>query len=107
MDRLLHNAAHRSSGGTVIFDEKPGGIVCAVVNGVLRVEGRLDPLLTGEKDSWGLRPASDVYLGERAARRVVEQLAGAPMDGGREYFSDGEVARLDQRRRLPAKSSCV
>lgn len=68
IDRLLHNAPHRSSGGTTIFDEKPGGIVCAVVIGVLRVEGRLDPLLTGEKESWGLRPASDGYLGEQAAR---------------------------------------
>ena len=66
MDRLLDNAPHRSSGGTLIFDEKPGGIVCAVVNGVLRVEGRLDPLLPGDRDSWDLRPASDVHLGKRA-----------------------------------------
>jgi len=95
MDRLLQNAPHRSKGGTLTFDEKPAGIVCAVINGVLRVEGRLDPLLTGERASWGLRPASDVYLGEQAARRVVEQLAGVPMHGGRDYFSDGEVARLD------------
>jgi hypothetical protein len=95
MERLVRNAPHRSSGGTVIFAEKPAGIVCAVVNGVVRVEGRLDPLLTGHRESWGLRPASDVYLGELAARRIVEQLAGVPMDGGREYFSDGEVARLD------------
>lgn len=72
IDRLLLNAPHRSSGGTVIFSEKPGGIVCAVINGVLRVEGRRDPLLTGDKESWDLRPASDVYLGEQAARRVVE-----------------------------------
>jgi hypothetical protein len=95
MDRLLTNAPHRSKGGSVIFEEKPAGIVCAVINGVLRVEGRLDPLLTGDRDSWALRPASDVYLGEQAARRVVEHLAGVPMDGGREFFSDGEVARMD------------
>jgi hypothetical protein len=95
LDQLLRNATHRASGGSVIFDQKPGGIVCAIVGGVLCVEGRLAPLLTGERESWDLRPASDVYLGEQAARRVVEQLAGVPMDGGREYFSDGEVARLD------------
>lgn len=79
----------------MIFDQKPGGIVCSIVGGVLRAEGRLDPLLTGERESWNLRPASDVYLGQQTARRVVEQLAGVPMDGDRECLTDGEVARLD------------
>jgi hypothetical protein len=75
--------------------EKPGGVVVAVFQGAIRVEGRLDPLMTGDRESWRLRPASDLRDGEARARAVVEHLAGAPMDGGRGYFDDGELARVD------------
>jgi hypothetical protein len=94
-DRLLR-APHRTTGGTVIFDEKPGGIVTAVIQGVIRVEGRLDPLLTGDREAWGLRTPADVRTGAQAALRLVEHLAGTGMSGPRDnYFSEAEVARLD------------
>jgi hypothetical protein len=99
MDRLLR-APHRFAGGARVMAEKPGGIAVAVFQGAIRVEGRLDPLLTGERDSWGLRPVSDLVAGERRARQLVEHLAGAPMDGGREYFGDGELARVDAAHEL-------
>ena len=65
MDELLQNAPHRSTARTLTFDQKPGRIVCALVNGVLRVESRLDPLSTGEKESWPPPRVENVYLGER------------------------------------------
>lgn len=94
MDRLLR-APHRFAGGAHVMLEKPGGIVVAVFQGAIRVEGRLDPLMTGERESWRLRPADDLAAGERRARELVEGLAGAPMDGGRQFFNDGELARVD------------
>jgi hypothetical protein len=94
-ERLLR-APHRFAGGAHLMAEKPAGIVVAVFQGAIRVEGRLDPLLTGERDSWGLRAPGDLAVGEQRAREVVEQVAGVPMNGGQEhYFCDGELARID------------
>jgi hypothetical protein len=60
-----------------------------------RVECRLDPLITGSAETWNLRPLADVAPGADAARRELERLAGVPMDGGRDYDADAELARFD------------
>ena len=102
----LLRAPHRFAGGARVMTEKPGGIAVAVFQGAIRVEGRLDPLLTGDRDSWALRPVADLALGEQRAREVVEAIAGAPMDGGRGlYYTDGELARLAAAHELECDDS--
>jgi hypothetical protein len=93
-DGLLRQP-HRWAAGAAVLQEKPAGIVVSVHGGVVGVEGRLDPLLTGCKETFDLRPGSDVRVGEAAARRLIEALAGTTLDGGRGYYADAEVGRLD------------
>jgi hypothetical protein len=78
-----------------VLNAKPAGLVVSVHSGVVRVEGRLDPLLTGCKDTFDLRPATDVSVGEPVALRMIEELAGVPLDDGRGYCTDAEIGRLD------------
>jgi hypothetical protein len=94
VDGLLRQP-HRWAAGAAVLQEKPAGIVLSVHGGVVGVEGRLDPLLTGCAETFDLRPGSDVRVGEAVARAMIEALAGAPLDGGRGYFADAEIGRLD------------
>lgn len=94
VDRLLCHP-HRESGGKILLDDSAGiGVRVAVLSGVVRVEGRLDPLLTGFREAWELRPADDVGPGERAARGLVERYADCRLSGA------SEVARLDLAHEL-------
>jgi hypothetical protein len=93
-DGLLRQP-HRWAAGAAVLQEKPAGMSVTVHGGVVGVEGRLDPLLTGCKETFDLRPASDVRVGESVARSMIEGLAGVPLDGGRGSYCDAEIGRLD------------
>jgi hypothetical protein len=94
VDELLRHP-HRDKGGAQVLDDSAGiGVRVAVFGSVIRVEGRLDPLLSGCRDTWELRPATDAEPGERAARRLVERYAATRLSG------DAEVARLDLAHEL-------
>ncbi|WP_249009662.1 hypothetical protein [Conexibacter sp. DBS9H8] len=94
VDELLRHP-HRESGGKILLDDSAGiGVRVAVLGSVVRVEGRLDPLLTGYPEACELRPPADAEPGERAARRLVERYAGTRLTG------DSEVARLDLAHEL-------
>jgi hypothetical protein len=93
-DGLLRQP-HWWAAGAAVLQEKPAGMVVSVHGGVVGVEGRADPLLTGCKETFDLRPLSDVRVGETVARSMIEALAGEPLDGGRGYFADAEIGRLD------------
>jgi hypothetical protein len=89
-------APHQLVGGAARFiDRGPSNASVVAFPGVLRVECRLDPLITGSAETWNLRPPADVARGADAARRELERLAGVPMDGGRDYYADAELARFD------------
>jgi len=94
VDGLLRQP-HRWAGGAAVMQEKPAGIVVTVSGSVVGVEGRLDPLLTGCRDTFGLRPLSDVRAGEEVALALIEDMAGVRLDGGRGYYADAEIGRLD------------
>ncbi len=96
LDRLLMQP-HNLQGETAIFRTPlPGVNVIALSRfGLVKVEGRLDPLLEGHPDTWELRSPTEVPRGERAALRLVELVADAPMAGERGLDTAAEVARFD------------
>lgn len=96
-DLLLHKAPHvPSAGGMLLFRQKgPGDTrLGAYGRGMVWMEGRADAALTNDKDSWNLRPASDLPAVAATAADAFAQLAGEPIDYGLVPLA-AEVRRFD------------
>ena len=91
-DALLQRPHQPTGGGGILFREKgPGDTRMGAhpAHGTVWWEGRLDALLSRDRDAWDLRPLVDLDEAQAAARTALSDLARHPLD------VDGEIRRFD------------
>jgi len=91
-DAILRQPHVPTAGGGLLFRERAPGetrMGAYPSHGVVWWEGRADALLSGTRESWQLRPKSDLGAVDRAARMALSDLADHWLD------VDGETRRFD------------